>query len=184
MPPVWITLYISLFIWPVISILIWFSKNLNTFQIQMKNSTSVTVLKSTYYLCLCRSWVAISWVVSKIERYLTFAASQSRKSQLWISGIPVIQTIVCWELLQVVWRSLKGKTAVVTNIYLEWRVKQAEKKQLFYRLKCFDGSDCERGSTNRCTMEDLKSLTGSFFLKQYMITLFDTNFYGRFYQKF
>ena len=56
----------------------------------------------------------------------------------------------------------------------------AEKKQLLYRLKRFDGFDCESGSTNRCTMEDSTILASSSFLKQYMITLFDRNFMGVF----
>ena len=39
----------------------------------------------------------------------------------------------------------------------------AEKKQLLYRLKRFDGFDCESGYTNCCTMEDLTNLAGSSF---------------------
>ena len=59
-----------------------------------------------------------------------------------------------------------------------------EEKQLLYRLKRFDGFDCESGSTNRCTMEDLTILASSSFLKQYMITLFDRNFMGVFIKNF
>ena len=60
----------------------------------------------------------------------------------------------------------------------------AEKKQLLYRFKGFDGFDFESGSTNRCTMEELTILASSFFLKQYMITLFDRNFMGVFIKNF
>ena len=42
----------------------------------------------------------------------------------------------------------------------------AEKKQLLYHLKRFDGFDCESGSTNRCTMENLTILASSSFLQQ------------------
>ena len=54
-----------------------------------------------------------------------------------------------------------------------------EKEQLLYRLKRFDGFDCESGSTNHGIMEDLPVLAGSSFLKQY-ITLFDRNIMGAF----
>ena len=60
----------------------------------------------------------------------------------------------------------------------------AEKKQLLYRPKRFDGFDCESGSTNRCTTEDLTIWACSSFLKQYMITLFDRNFMGVFIKSF
>ena len=60
----------------------------------------------------------------------------------------------------------------------------AKKKQLLYRLKRFDGFDCESGTTNFCTMEDLTFLAGISFLKQYMITLVDENFIGVFIKSF
>ena len=54
----------------------------------------------------------------------------------------------------------------------------AEKRQLPYRMKRFDGIDGESVSSNRYTMDDLPFLVASSFWEEHMVTLFDRNFMG------
>ena len=148
----------------------------------MKISISVTVLKSTSNPCLYQSWVAISWMLSKIERYPTSAALHSRQSLIIMRDTSDSNECVISALavgVAPVERKDSGRYRHSSRVE-----SQTAEKKLLYRFKRFDGFDCESLSTNRCIIDDLAILAGRFFLKQYTITLFDRNFMGVFIKSF
>ena len=123
------------------------------------------MLKSTSNPCFHESWVAISWMVPKIGRYLSSEALHSGKSLKIVRDTTDANECLLRALavgVAAVERKDSGRYKHLSRV----ESQTAEKKQLLYHLKRFDGFDCESVSTNRCTMDDLAVLACSFLLKQ------------------
>ena len=104
-------------------------------------------------------------MVPNIERYLSSAALHSGKSLKIVRDTTDSDECLLRALavgVAPVERKDSGRYKHSSRV----ESQTAEKKQLLYGLKRFDGFDCESVSTNRCTMDDFTVLAGSFFLKQ------------------